>query len=362
MSIFARITYYDFSNLLYASFYLAGLAQNAGRFGYQFTVTRSAPPRAHFPPGVQWAHILLFKVTVPDDEFYFCIDTRDTHSAGEYHVSLLERVKYYFKVNYNKQAIDADSRVGPSADRIVPVLPFFPIRDPKPLQYPPRLIPNKAMGWTPMETLRRIKHLRDMPTLEQMRAMRGIPEDLDIFFVVNFSGKKEHAADDECRYLIMREIQKQPSLDTIVGFVGRQSIPGKFSDLQAKRYSLGDYLAQVARSRVAMYVRGLHDCLSFKFGQLLALGKPIAGQTIFNNRDNIMGHPYFDEQFRFHSAEDLVSHAVTLLGDAAKRRDIGESNARTFDESFAPEAVMSDALKRMGMPKLRVTLVKGVFP
>ena len=142
----------------------------------------------------------------------------------------------------------------------------------------------------------------------------------------------------------MKEIQKYPDINSIVGFASNKKLPGKFASLQLMPYTLKEYLGLLAKSRIAIYVRGLHDCLSFKFGHLLSLGLPIVGQTIHNNKDKIMDNRYFDNQFAFDDPKEIVQEVIKVLAKPEKLMTLGSSNAKVFDEKFTPKAVVSDIL------------------
>ncbi len=355
-----HIIYYDFNNLQYSSYFLTGFHQNTETFLYKFIVSKKVPPLLFDQiMGDKWKEILfsicLFKAKLPNEEFYFCIDTRDSCDANPnkgngYHLPLLKKVKYYFKVNYNIDAINNDLNLREFAHKIIPALLFFPIKCPTLLPYFPKIIPCSAVAWTMRDAVRRVRMLKGMLTLEQIRQMRSSEKNLDIFFVLNFYNQKVHSADNVLRYQIMKEIQKYPNINSLVGFASHKKIvPDKYADLQLKPYSLKEYLGCLAKSRIAIYVRGLHNCLSFKFGQLLLLGMPIVGQTIHNNKDNIMNNKYFNEQFAYDNPKAIVQEAIKLLDNPDKQMALGESNANVFDAKFTPKAVVSDILRHLNI-------------
>jgi|WetSurMetagenome_2_1015567.scaffolds.fasta_scaffold30787_2 hypothetical protein len=354
-----HIIYYDFNNLNFSSFFLTGFHHNTETFPYKFIVSKTTPPLL-FDQTMddRWKEILfsicLFNVKLPNEQFYFCIDTRDSCEAcpkrgNGYHLPLLKQVKYYFKVNYNLDAINNDPNLAEFSNKIVPTFPFFPIKCPNLLRYFPRFIPCSTMAWTMRDAVIRIKTFNNMLSLEQLRQMRNSEKDLDVFFVVTFYDDKEHSADNELRYQLMKEIQKYPNISSFVGFVSYKKIPGKYADLQIKPYSLKKYLSCLAKSRIAIYVRGLNNCLSFKFGQLLLLGMPIVGQTIHNNKDNIMTNDYFNEQFAYDDPKAIVRRIIELLENPSKQITLGQSNAKVFDTKFTPKAVVSDILRHMNI-------------
>ena len=358
-----HIIYYDFNNLDYSSYFLTGFHQNTETFLYKFKVSKNIPPLLFDKKvGDKWKKILfsicLFKAKLTNEEFYFCIDTRDSCDANPnkgngYHLPLLKKVRYYFKVNYNIDAINNDPNLRDFANKIIPALPFFSIKCPTLLPYRPRIISCSTVAWTWKDTVQRVRMLKGMLPLEQVRHMRNSVKDLDIFFVLNYYHQKVHSADNEFRYQIMKEIQKHPNINSLVGFTSHEKIvPDKYADLQLKPYSLEEYLGCLAKSRIAIYVRGLHNCLSFKFSQLLLLGMPIVGQTVHNNEDNIMNNELFDEQFAFDDPKEIVQEAIKLLDDPEKQMALGESNANVFDTKFTPKAVVSDILRHLNIKEL----------
>src|SRR5215510_11174171 len=137
-----EIVYYDFADMDYASFFLTGFLQNEKNFHYKLVVSKIAPPLLYHPAmyfdsgRLALASICLFKLKLFDNEFYFCIDARDSCEANPrrgrgYHLTLLKRVKYYFKVNYNDEAIRCDPNLSARSNKIIPVPLFFPVKMPK---------------------------------------------------------------------------------------------------------------------------------------------------------------------------------------------------------------------------------------
>jgi hypothetical protein len=352
------IIYYDFNNIHFSSYFLTGFYQNTKNFQYKFFVSKKTPAlllnmtmRDKYKGTL--SSICLFKAQIFKQEFYFCIDTRDSCEANinrgnGYHIPLLNKVKYYFKVNYNIDAINNDSNLRESANKIIPSLPFFSIKCPNLLSCFPRIIPCNAVGWKMRDILKRFKILRNMVPLEKIRYMRNSKKDFDLFFVMKYRNNKIHSEDNEFRYQIMKEILKCRNLNSFVGFTSNKKIDqNKYADLQMRTYSINDYLRYLSKSRIGIYVRGLHNCVSFKFGQLLALGLPIVGQSIYNNKENIMKNKYFREQFAYDKPKEIVEEAIKLLENKKKQITLGESNANVFDTKFSPKAVASNILRHI---------------
>src|SRR5262249_53089247 len=102
---------------------------------------------------------------------------------------------------------------------------------------------------------------------------------------------------------------------------------------------LPDLLKLYATSKIAVYVRGLHDCLSFKLGQYLALGMPVAGQTILLDNRFVRCMPQFETQFSGTTPDEIV-HSVKAALDAPveTRSAMGLANLEYFRDHVSPLA------------------------
>lgn len=346
-----RITYYDFADINYSSFFLSGFLKNQTKFDYEFAVSHSVPPllREVLMDG-EWRKILsficLFKWQIAGGEHYFCIDLRDSSTPRTgmgYHIPLLEKVRYYFKVNHNLDDINNASGLRSLRNKIIPAYPFFPIRVPRLLPFLPIVTPSSAMDWPVRKAWRHIKGFRSLRPLEQLRRLRDVRKDLDIFFVIRISDQEHHHQAAKIRMGIVKELRRHSKINAKTGIVGNQNLR---PDFWIDRLPRRTYLHDLSRAKLAIYVRGLHDCISFKFGELLALGKPIVGQTIVNNTDIIYSNPHFDEQFAYEAPKEIVAKAAELLAQPEKLAMLSKSNAEVFDSKFVPEAAVSEIIEK----------------
>ena len=106
-------------------------------------------------------------------------------------------------------------------------------------------------------------------------------------------------------------------------------------------------MKNLARARVGIYVRGTHNCISFKLGELLALGLPIVGQPIANNRKIFYADSEWSKQFRFETVDEIITEVRRLLKSPSELTKLGEMNRRIFDNQFAPKAVVADILRKV---------------
>lgn len=349
-----RIIYYDFNNFHFSSFYLGGFISNSAKYGFKFHIAKKNPDiLINSDYDSKWISLLfsvcLFKVEFEKAQFYFCIDTRDSNvtnpnKGNGYHLPLLQKVRYYFKVNYNQNAIDNDPLLRTHAGKILPIHPFFPVNEYSVFSYIPRILPSKSVGWTIKDSLRRLKDLKDIPTMNQMRQFRFLDKEVDVFLVLSYYNERKHFEDNEYRYEIMRKIQDSSEVHSIVGFANKNPLPGKYSKLAVDRFSISNYLQLLSKSRIAVYIRGLHNCISFKFGQLLCLGMPVIGQKIINNTNNLMRYPNFNQQFVYEDPDVIVGELKRVLKDKERLNELSMANTETFEKYFMPQTIVSDLL------------------
>jgi hypothetical protein len=367
-----KITYYDFSDLVYSSFFLYGFFRFLERSGsFQFEVSKEVPDLA-VPAIIDQDNrnilfsMLLFKVASPDGEYYFCIDTRDSNDPADpqglgYHIPLLEKVRYYFKANFNREIATASEVLAPYLDRIHPIAPFFPVALPEWYRLLPRVRPAPEMGWNAWCVRHRLKRMVFLVGLDALRGYRNTAKDLDLFYVAYHHGRVAEREEDErldeylevndFRFQLIHEIRRRDNLTSIAGFVSEGVMPRHYERfrLRSRSYRLREYLHEVSRAKVAIYVRGVHDCLSFKLGQLLCMGMPISGQRLANNADWLYSLNHFRGQFAYESPKELIDRAEAMLGDKRQLADIAESNAAIFERYFSPEKVVSGILNRLGV-------------
>jgi hypothetical protein len=351
-----HITYYDFNYLYFSSFFVTGFLENAATCHYRFKVSNATPGIISDSMNETWRSILfsvcVFKANLSGEEFFFCIDTRDSSRAGSlngngYHLPLLAKVKYYFKVNYNKEAIRDDPDLEPFVHKIFPALPFFPLRSTRPYMLMPRIRPCAATGWKMRNAAQRLKALYVIPTLDYFIQLRKNQKSFDIFFLSAFYPEERHRTHMDHRLETMKEIRRLHRGKSLVGFAARGVIPRNFAEFQVEPHPMKEYLDLLSRSKIAIYVVGLHDCLSFKLGQYLALGLPIIGQRIRNNADAIMTAWGFDQQFAFEDPKEIAYQTIVLLHDNERRVALGLSNADEFDRRFTPTMVTLEILRHM---------------
>lgn len=347
-----RIIFYNVADLMFSSFYLRGLLQNRHRFNYKLSVSSTVPPFIYdgMPAG-EWSKIFpsicLFEARIASGDFYFCIDAHDSArtKSGGYHIPLLEKVRYYFKVNYRLDAINKDDMLYRFREKIMPASPFFPVAIPWYFRLLPGLSPFKESRLGLRKILKTAKQQISLVSLDKFRRLRQEKRDLDVFFVMKYYGR--HSEIDETRYGIMRELKKSHGINSVAGLTRGKEFPEKYKRDQLAPFKQKVYLSNLSRSKIGIYVRGPHDCISLKFGELMALGKPIVGQKILNNQNFFYENKYIDEQFAFETPEEIVQRVAKLLARPDRLIKLGQANAHLFDKLFTPRRAVADIIEHM---------------
>jgi hypothetical protein len=348
-----EIIYYDCGEVTALSFYINGFLSNQKKYNYKFLLKREKPyflKQSSFT-GEGYKFVLrlgLFEFRNGKDNFPFCIDRSDhsTNFKNEgYIIPMLETVKYYFKANYNAGAIDNDPNIKKFRDKIIPIGLSFPLHIENMFRFMPRIIPGKSNNWTFKESKERLNLMFRNPRLSYLKHLRKTETDLDIFFVLPYYPNQIKL--NEFRFEVMKALQNLVKTNSIIGFAPTQKLPENHQYFEQPVYEMRDYFRHLARSKVAIYVRGPHDGISSKLGQLLALGKPIIGQTITNNKDLYYQTPFFNEQFAYDDPEVIAKHVHELLQHPDKAASFAEANANTFDTKFSPEITVSRIIEKI---------------
>jgi hypothetical protein len=357
-----KITYYDFTNLRYTAFFLNGFAENADERGFRFEVSGREPPefadlaltREYLPRDHAFHAIFRYE---GNDSFLFCIDAGDLNGnvalGGGYHFALLEKCRYYFKVNYNTHTILNNPALRPYAEKIKPIPLVFPIATTQPWRYMPRCLPGQGAIW-PMEAIvKRSKSLLSSASLDTYRQLRNNPKDIDVFFVIRIysdpSGKHDEILNENNarRSAIVEGLNKHGRFNMFVRYAVTEN--EDIGPLGTRYIRFREYLKLMSRARVGVYVRGYADCLSFKFGQLMALGMPIVGETILNNTENMYVLDRFGEQFAYDDPEFLVERVLYLLDNPGEAESLRRANVATFENLLTPGPVVAAILDQIGM-------------
>ena len=348
-----EIIYHDCGEITALSFYINGFLSNQKHYNYKFLIKREKPySLKQISPGEEWYKFIfrlgLFEFKNGNNSFFFCIDRSDhsTNFKNEgYIIPVLETVKYYFKTNYNAIAIDDDLVIKKFRDKIIPIGPSFPLHLENMIKFMPRIFPGNGNNWTFQESKDRLSLMFRNPRLSYLKHLRKTEPDLNLFLVLPYYPNQKILS--EFRYELVKEIGNLVKTNAIIGFGTNEKLPEKYQHLKQPFYEMRTYFRLLARSKVAIYVRGPHDGISSKLGQLLAMGKPIIGQTIHNNKELYYQNPFFSEQFAYDEPEEIAKQVHELLQQPEKAASFAKANANTFDTKFSPEITVSKIIEKL---------------
>jgi hypothetical protein len=159
--------------------------------------------------------------------------------------------------------------------------------------------------------------------------------------------RDHYVEQNERRRIIVEGLNKHKGFNFFARYVNVEDAGGDLGPYVVPRLSLSEYLDLMGRSRVGIYVRGTKGCLSFKFGELMALGSPVVGETILNNREYLYSLDYFDEQFAYDEPEQIVEQVIRLLENPARIEELRRANTATFLNHLSPRPAVAVILDRL---------------
>lgn len=351
------IIYYDMASEYYLAYVLDGLMTKAASFKCKIRISKSEPPlfqHINLPTKdtSRMFALGLFQINTGNTSKWFCIDAHDDSGPEGYFRPILEKVDYYFKLNCNPKVFEEDAALAPYETKILSLGCAFALRPSNAYRFFPRLKQSKVYGWDWFSIKRRLLALRRHPNLQWYRAMRAMQPDKDVFLVRRYYREAGHARSNEECLKIVESIKRIEGLTGYIGFTGITVEPPKCFREHAigPDRTLRDHLHLMARSRVCIYMPGTYNCLSFKFGQYLALGKPVIGLKLpFMPLMEIdsLDADILAEQFCCDRPDGIPAKLLGLLRDPVRMEYLRSSNIRIFEQYFSPESVADRILNRV---------------
>ena len=155
-------------------------------------------------------------------------------------------------------------------------------------------------------------------------------------------------ANELCRRFIAA-CRRVPGVEFEGGFApflrhGFEKDIAEFADMRApRRYPILEFIAKLQRSAASFIVPGVHDCLTWRLGQSLALGKAIIAAPLAREMPVPLEHGR--NVHLVDGSEAAIQDALQkICGDAAYRRQL-EREARAYYERYlAPKSVVERLL------------------
>jgi hypothetical protein len=239
----------------------------------------------------------------------------------------------------------------------------FRIAPPQPWRFLPEVIGLGSPRWPRQIIERRIRRLFGSPKISQYQKMRQMENEIDVYFPVFLYPKEwnpNFGPMNLRRMAIIDELMKLKDYNIFTGFVyysdsftdfaqyADKQYKSKYEKYLMPRVQQKTHVEYTAGSRIGLYQRGTDNCTSFKFGELMALGKAIVGETLYNNKEQLYAYPCFDDQFAYDDPVELVARIDYLLSHPDELEELRRLNAHTFDTMLSPKPVVSDMLDQLG--------------
>jgi hypothetical protein len=322
-----------------------GFQEFAEKYGIRLDISSQQHPEgfsevtSRLEPGPR-PSMLMIRIDADKSPAFAAIDVGDSSDPARryaYQVDVLQAVDIYFKSNVNRRSLTYAAGLSGDGPKIRD-LPFsFAVR-PKPgLGLLANAFLRKANAAGVREFVDTIRTMRAMVPLSYFDRVRNRQKERDYTFLVSYYSHPDHKEDNDYRLELIRTLREDSSLNGVAAFASTAPIPSPYDKFTSPFVSMRMLLRMYATSRAAIYVRGLHDCLSFKLGQYLALGMPIAGQQIFLDNRFARAIPAFETQFQCATPNDIVRSLKQLLRESPVHADaIGQANLSYFRETVSP--------------------------
>ncbi|HWG73762.1 MAG TPA: hypothetical protein VG184_06880 [Acidimicrobiales bacterium] len=160
---------------------------------------------------------------------------------------------------------------------------------------------------------------------------------------------KKHPEVNPPRAAFIRACRAAPGLEFEGGFAPRRQndLPEWNEFFTRRRYRIDDYLSNVRRSVVAFSNPAVHQCLGWKLGEFLALGKAIVTLPLERALPSPLDHGVHVHQVD--GSQDSISEALSRIRTDANYRRRLETNARAwFTDHLQPAVVVRRLLHEVG--------------
>jgi glycosyltransferase involved in cell wall biosynthesis len=322
----------------YYAFYLEGLGRTFGFNNVEFG-------REGFPEHTEF-----------NDGFAFSVSKGpvDRRRVRRFYVSANDFARYdrlalawcdrYGIVNH-----DPGRASGLDADRIVPIGPSFGVRDWGGLIRTSRdlaailrsgggVFSTTGSRHGPVWWFRNSR--RQFVDRLPERAYRPGSSDASYVFFVSWAWK-QHPGPNHSRARYMRACRAIRNIRFEGGFAPRRQndIPG-IEDLTAERmYPFREWMERTKRSCIAFNTPAVHDCLGWKLGEFLALGKAILSLPLTRALPKPLNHG--EHVHYVADDQDAIEDAARrLLSDEPYRSSLERAARRYYLEELAPERVI----------------------
>jgi len=314
----------------YNAYYVQGLRELAPGIGLRFSGAPFAG-LAREPLGL----------VLGDGGPRLCIDSHDSHRLAE---DWLGWADVYGKVNLDPSAPVA------SAEKLHALGPSFGIRAFGRLETGARALGTFLLDRSSQRDWR--KHFsrwrRQLVYHPPESAFRpGASDPTKLFFVASLW--REAPTTSELRRRFVAACRRVPGTEFEGGFApflrhGFELASPEFADMRTtRRYPILEFIAKLQRSAASFVVPGVHDCLTWRLGQSLALGKAIIATPPVRAMPAPLEHGR-NVHFVDGSEAAIQDALQKICADATYRGSLEREARAYYDAYLAPKAVVGRLL------------------
>lgn len=175
----------------------------------------------------------------------------------------------------------------------------------------------------------------------------GEADPAKLFFVASLW--REAPMANELRRRFIAVCRRVPGAEFEGGFVppvrrGFEVDRPEFADMQTpRRYPTLQFIAKLQRSAASFIVPGVHDCLTWRLGQSMALGKAIIATPLVRTMPVPLEHGR--NVHIVDGSEAAIQDALhKICGDATYRRHLEREARAYYDRYLAPKSVVERLL------------------
>lgn len=328
------------TNIVYASYYIHGLHEIAGRSNVMFSMKpfRSLPRKNGIEDFDQY---FAFTVREGNKTIKVVIDFRD---KAHLNLTALEWCDIYGKVNYNSAEIDRTALSQADRSRIVPVGTNFGIKLWNPFVSGYHFLRNYLRcGFSPG-----VSFSRFLQGYKWQMKRAGIsdykPREAEnnyVFFISTLW--KNDKNNDECNRLRAQYIRSCRSMSLhFEGGLFTENINGQngYSDIVTNQFiHHTDFTEKIKKSMVVFNTPAVWGCHGWKLGEFLAMGKAIISSSFQNEMPGDLKH---GKNIHFVENEQELNEAVKkITTDNAYRETLEKGAAAYYREYIEPSVIVS---------------------
>jgi hypothetical protein len=177
----------------------------------------------------------------------------------------------------------------------------------------------------------------------------GESDSSKLFFVASLW--REAPMANELRRRFVMACRRVPGVEFEGGFApfrhGFEIDMPAFGDMRTpRRYPIEEFIAKLQRSAASFIVPGVHDCLTWRLGQSLALGKAVIATPLARAMPVPLEH---GQNVHFvDGSEAAIQDALQkICGDATYRGQLEREARAYYDRYLAPKAVIGRLLAQI---------------